>query len=71
MIINLLMKQCRKSAMMAKQKQMVNTAVFISIWQGKPLRTHPACRFVAKTAGHIELRLTLPKLYFNSHIKFS
>ena len=26
MIINLLMKQCRKSAMMAKQKQMVNTA---------------------------------------------
>ena len=61
-VVNLLAKQCRKSAMMAKQKQMANKPD--SSAHGEANRCdHSACRFVGKTAGRIDSRLTLPKLH--------
>ena len=67
-VVNLLAKQCRKTDMIAKQEQMANKADLSA--HGKPNPCgHPTCRFVGKTAGCTDSRLTLPKLHlptFNS-----
>ena len=55
-------KQCRKTAMIAKQEQMANTADSSAHDKANPCG-HPACIFVRKTAGRIDSRLTLPKLH--------
>ena len=60
--MNLIVKQCRKSAIMAKQTQMANKADSSAHGKANPCG-HPACRFVGKTAEHIDARLTLPKLH--------
>ena len=51
--VNLLAKQCRKIAMMAEQKQMVNKADLSAHGKANPCG-QPACRFVGKTTGHID-----------------
>ena len=59
---NLRAKQCRKSALMANQEQMANTADLSG--HGKiNLCGHPARIFVEKTARHINSRLTMPKFH--------
>ena len=53
--------------MMAKQKQMANKADPSAHGDANPCG-HPACRFVRKTAGRIDSRLTLPKLHLATRI---
>ena len=48
--------------MIAKQEQIVNKADLSAHVKANPC-DHPACIFVGKTAGCIDLRLTLPKLH--------
>ena len=55
-VVNLLGKQCRKSAMMAKEKQMANEADREHMARQTP-SGHFACRFVEQTTGRIDLRL--------------
>ena len=51
---------------MAEKQQIVNKAD--SSAQGKAnTRGQPTCRFVGKTAGRIDLRLTLPKLHLATY----
>ena len=58
----LLAKHCRNTAMLAKLEQMVNTSDSSARGEANPCG-HPACIFVRKTTGHVDSRLTLPKLH--------
>ena len=51
-VVNLLVKQSRTIAMIAKQ--MVNKADSSAHGKANPCG-HPMCRFVGKTTGHIDL----------------
>ena len=55
-------KQCRKTATIAKQEQMVNKADSSAHGKANPCG-HPAWRFIGNTTGRIDSRLTLPKLH--------
>ena len=63
-VVNLVEKQ---STMMAKLKQMANKADSSAHGDANPCG-HLACRFVRKTAGRIDSRLTLPKLHLATRI---
>ena len=52
-VVNLLVEQSRKTAVMAKQKQMANRADLSANDKANPCG-HPACGFVGKNAGRIE-----------------
>ena len=52
-VVNLLVKQYRKTLMMAKQKQIANSADLSANDKANPC-SHPACGFVGKTAGRIK-----------------
>ena len=52
-VVNLLVKQYRKTVVMAKQKQMADRADLSANDKANPCG-HPACGFVGKTAGRIE-----------------
>ena len=54
--VNLLAKQCRKSAKMAKPKQMANKADSSAHGKARPCG-HPACKFIGKWAGRMDSRL--------------
>ena len=54
--VNLLAKQCRKSAKTAKPKQMANKADSSAHGKARPCG-HPACKFIGKTAGQMDSRL--------------
>ena len=68
-VVNSLAKQYRKCAMIAKQKQIVNMADSSAHGKENPC-SHPACRFVGKTAGRIDSRLTLPILHLATFIMY-
>ena len=58
-VVNLLVKHFRKSTVMAKQKKMANKVDSSALGRANPYG-HPTYRFVAKTTGCIDSRLTLP-----------
>ena len=68
-VVNLLVKQCRKCHMIAKQKQMANMADSSAHGKANPCG-HPACRFLGKTARRIHSGLTLAILHLATCIMY-
>ena len=58
----LFVKHFRNTAMIPKLEQMADMADSSAHGKANPCG-HPSCIFVRTTAGHVGLRLTLPKLH--------